>query len=127
MTSGIILAMLVLGSAGVRATEAFGVLNDASNEFYALAYLAMFLIPICGARAIRSRLPTGVTVICVIGVLTIVFVLALNAYPFMSAVRPGMFVAKIAGTTLLVNAIGWMFYSSRRRAAAVASVCDADL
>ena len=126
MTSGIILAMLVLGSAGVRASEAFGVLNDASNEFYALAYLAMFLIPICGARAIRSRLPIGVTVICVIGVLTILFVLAVNAYPFMSAVRPGTFAAKIAGTTLLVNAVGWMFYTSRRRAAA-GSICGADL
>lgn len=118
MTSGIIVAMLVLGSAGVRAAEAFGVLNDASNEFYALAYLAMFLIPICGARAVRSRLPAGVAVICAIGVLTILFILAVNAYPFMSAVRPGRFVAKIAGTTLLVNAVGWMFYRARRRAAA---------
>lgn len=126
MTSGIILTMMVLGSAGVHAAEAFGVLNDASNEFYALAYLAMFLIPICGARTIRSRLPTRVTVICAIGVLTILFVVAVNAYPFMSAVRPGRFIAKIAGTTLLVNAVGWMFYSSRRRATA-SSICGADL
>ena len=118
VTSGIIIALLVLGSAGVRAAEAFGVLNDSSNEFYALAYLAMFLIPICGSRAVRSRLPGGVVVICAIGVLTILFVLTLNAYPFMSAVRPGRFAAKIAGTTLLVNAVGWMFYRSRRAVAA---------
>ncbi|MDE2449105.1 MAG: hypothetical protein KGO22_09055 [Gammaproteobacteria bacterium] len=50
--------------------------------------------------------------------LTILFVLTLNAYPFMSAVRPGRFAAKIAGTTLLVNAVGWMFYRSRRAVAA---------
>lgn len=118
MTSGIIVAMLVLGSAGVRAAEAFGVLNDASNEFYALAYLAMFLIPVCGTRVIRSRLPRGVAVICSIGVLTILFILVLNAYPFMSAVRPGRFAAKIAATTLLVNAVGWMFYRSRGASAA---------
>lgn len=117
VTSGIIVAMLVLGSAGVHAAEAFGVLNDASDEFYALAYLAMFLIPICGARSVRSRLPRGVAVICALGVLAILFILVINAYPFMSAVQPGRFAAKVLGTMLLVNAIGWMFYRSRRRAA----------
>ena len=113
VTSAIILAMLVLGSAGVRAAEAFGVLNDASDEFYGLAYLAMFLIPVCGVRAVRDRLPGAVAVICAIGVLTIVFILILNAYPFMSAVQPGRFAAKVIGTTLLVNALGWMFYRLR--------------
>jgi amino acid transporter len=126
LTSGIIFALLVLGSAGVRAAEAFGVLNDASNEFYALAYLAMFLIPVCGARRVRSRLPRGVAAICALGVLTILFILAFNAYPFMSAVRPGMFAAKVGGTTLLVNAIGWLFYRSRR-AAAVARTFSSDV
>ena len=122
VTSGIIIAMLVLGSAGVRAAEAFGVLNDASNEFYALAYLAMFLIPVCGARAVRSRLPAAVAAISALGVLAILFILALNAYPFMSEVQPGRFAAKIGGTTLLVNAVGWMFYRARRRGVVRAGV-----
>lgn len=113
VTSALILALLVLGSAGVRAAEAFGVLNDASDEFYGLAYLAMFLIPVCGVRAVRDRLPAAVAAICAIGVLTIVFILILNAYPFMSAVQPGRFAAKVLGTTLLVNALGWVFYRSR--------------
>ena len=125
MTSAIIGAMLVLGSAGVHAAEAFGVLNDASNEFYGLAYLAMFLIPVCGTSVVRSRLPRSVAVICAIGVLTILFILAFNAYPFMSSVRPGRFAAKIAGTTVLVNAVGWMFYRSRRRVAAASQARDA--
>jgi glutamate:GABA antiporter len=124
VTSAIIVAMLVLGSAGVHAAEAFGVLNDASDEFYGLAYLAMFLIPVCGARGVRSRLPRGVAAICAIGVLTILFVLALNAYPFMSAVQPGRFATKVIGTTLLVNAVGWMFYRSRRGAAESGSVTE---
>jgi amino acid transporter len=123
VTSGIIAAMLLLGSAGVRAAEAFGVLNDASSEFYALAYLAMFLIPLCGARGVRSRLPAAVAVVCGIGVLAILFIAVLNAYPFMSAVQPARFAAKVVGTTLLVNAVGWMFYRARRRTA-VARVCS---
>jgi hypothetical protein len=108
--------VLVLGSAGVRAAEAFGVLNDASNEFYALGYLSMFLIPICGTRSVRSLLPRGVAAVCAIGVLTILFILVFNAYPFMSVPHSGRFAAKVACATLLVNAVGWIFYRSRRRA-----------
>jgi hypothetical protein len=107
--------MLVLGSAGVHAAEAFGVLNDASSEFYALAYLAMFLIPICGAKPLRDSLPRWVAVVCAGGVAAILFVLVLNAYPFVDVQSPGEFAAKIVGTTVLVNAIGYAFYRSRQR------------
>jgi hypothetical protein len=107
--------MLVLGSAGVHAAEAFGVLNDASSEFYALAYLAMFLIPICGARAVRERLPRWIAAACACGVVAILFVLILNAYPFVAVRSPGMFAVKILGTFALVNACGYGFYRVRRR------------
>jgi amino acid transporter len=113
VTSGVIATLLVLGSAGVRAAEGFGLLNDASSEFYALAYLAMFLIPICGARAVRRTLPAGVAVACVGGLVAIAFILALNAYPFLAVQRPGLFAAKILVTTACVNALGYAFYRAR--------------
>ncbi len=115
VTGGVVASMLVLGSAGVHAAEAFGVLNDASSEFYALAYLAMFLIPICGAKPLRDSLPRWVAVVCAGGVAAILFVLVLNAYPFVDVQSPGEFAAKIVGTTVLVNAIGYAFYRSRQR------------
>ncbi len=115
VTSAVIAAMLVLGSAGVHAAEAFGVLNDVSSEFYALAYLAMFLIPICGARAVRERLPRWIAIPCVFGVVAILYVLVLNAYPFLDVKSPGVFAAKILGAFALVNACGYGFYRARRR------------
>jgi amino acid transporter len=115
VTSAVIAAMLVLGSAGVHAAEAFGVLNDASSEFYALAYLAMFLIPICGARAVRERLPRWIAVPCVCGVVAVLYVLVLNAYPFLDVKSPGVFAVKILGAFALVNACGYGFYRARRR------------
>jgi amino acid transporter len=115
LTSAVIAAMLVLGSAGVHAAEAFGVLNDASSEFYALAYLAMFLIPICGARAVRERLPRWIAPVCACGVVAILFVLVLNAYPFVDVKSPGVFAVKILGTFALVNACGYGFYRVRQR------------
>ena len=114
LTSAVIVAMLALGTAGVHAAVAFGLLNDASSEFYALAYLVMFLIPICGDPLLRRMLPRTVAWICGAGVVTILFIVALNAYPFVDAVRPGVFAAKVLGTTLLVNAVGWLFYRARR-------------
>jgi len=115
LTGAVVAALLVLGSAGVRAAEAFGVLNDSSSEFYALAYLAMFLIPIIGAKSLREKLPRWVAVVCAGGVAAILFVIVLNAYPFVDVRSPGVFAAKIVGTTLLVNACGYGFYRARGR------------
>jgi amino acid transporter len=115
VTGAVVASLLVLGSAGVHAAEAFGVLNDASSEFYALAYLAMFLIPIFGAASLRERLPRWVAVVCAGGVVAIVYVLVLNAYPFVDVRSPGVFAAKIVGTVLLVNACGYLFYRGRQR------------
>ena len=114
-TGAVVAALLVLGSAGVHAAEAFGVLNDASSEFYALAYLAMFLIPICGAVAIRRRLPRWVAWICAAGVLAVLYNFLLNAYPFVDVASPALFAAKILGTTVLVNVVGLAFYRARNR------------
>jgi amino acid transporter len=115
VTGGVILGLLVLASAGVHAAEAFGVLNDASSQFYALAYLAMFLIPICGAPSLKTRLPRWTAVISAGGVCAIIFILVLNTYPFVDVASPGIFAAKILGTLILVNAGGWLFYRARRQ------------
>ncbi len=81
-------------------------LNDASSQFYALAYLAMFLIPICGARPLRAALPPGVAVISAGGIAAMLCFLVLNTYPFVDVRSPGLFAAKILGTLLVVNAGG---------------------
>ena len=115
LSTAAIAGLLVLGSAGVHAAEAFAVLNDTSSELYALAYLAMFLIPLIGKRSLRMSLPTWVSAVCALGALTTLFILALNAYPFVDVASPGGFAAKILGTTLLLNGLGYAFYRSRSR------------
>ncbi len=115
VTTIIVAALLVLGSAGVHAAEAFAVLNNTSSELYALAYLAMFLIPLAGARALRERLPRWVGPVCGLGVVTILFCLAFNAYPFVDVASPGVFALKVLGATLLLNGSGYLFYRLRSR------------
>ena len=115
--TAIIAALIVLGSAGVHAAEAFNVLNNASNEFYVLAYLAMFAIPILGpvlGKALFQRkVPAWVILLCAIGFLSTLFTFGLNAYPFDTATSPLPFAAKIFGVTLLINLLGYAFYKLR--------------
>jgi amino acid transporter len=110
----------LLGSAGVHAAEAFNVLNNASTEFYALAYLAMFAIPVLctglfGVRLFRNRIPPWAIALCAVGFVTILATIALNAYPFDTTTSPVPFAAKILGTTVLINLLGYAFYKSRNR------------
>jgi amino acid transporter len=113
VSSLIIAAAILLGSAGARAAETFNILNNASTELYAIAYLAMFAIPLLGLKLLRNRIPTWVAALCAVGFLSTLFTFALNAYPFDNAAPPIPFAAKIIGTTLLINAIGYTFYKLR--------------
>jgi amino acid transporter len=110
----LIALLLVLGSAGVHAAEAFNVLNNASTEFYALAYLVMFAIPILGVKLFHGRIPAWVAWVCGAGFLATLFTFLLNAYPFADEANPAKFAVKIVGTTALFNALGYGFYKIRR-------------
>jgi amino acid transporter len=114
VSSGIVAALLVLGSAGVKTAEAFQVLSQASQELYALSYLAMFAIPLVGAAALRKRLPAWVSWTSAAGFGFTCFSFALTAYPFVDVVDARAYAAKILGTTLLANIVGLAFYFSRR-------------
>ncbi len=113
--TAIIAALLVFASVGVKAAEAFQVLNNASSELYSLAYLAMFAIPIAGARVLRQRLPAWVAWTSGAGFLATTFTFLLTAYPFVDVVDPRAYAAKILGTTLVANALGLVFYYARGR------------
>jgi amino acid transporter len=114
-TTAVVATLLVVGSLGVRAAEAFDVLNNASSEFYALAYVAMFTIAFVGARNIRRHLPAWVVGWCALGALSSIAILVLNAYPFVNVASPAAFAVKIIGTTVVANILGYIFY---RRGAA---------
>jgi len=122
VSAAVILGLVLLGSLGVKAQEAFQVLNNASNQLYLLAYLAMFAIPLVGVKAMRSRLPGWLKITSMAGLLTSLFAAVVAIYPFIEVVNPLAFAAKIAGTTLLVNVLGWTFYRMRQRSVPIVAV-----
>ena len=109
----IIAALLVAASAGVHAAEAFAVLNNASNILYGLAYMAMFIIPLFGAKLLRARIPVWVAALCAVGFCATLFSCLTNAYPFLDVANPLQFGIKIVVATVLVNVLGYVFYRSR--------------
>jgi amino acid transporter len=115
ISTAIVASLLLLGNIGVQAAEAFQLLSNASIELYAVAYLAMFAIPIVGAAALRKRLPRWVAWTSAIGFLFTLFALIMTAYPFIDVVNARIYAAKILGTTALANLIGLTFYYTRRQ------------
>jgi glutamate:GABA antiporter len=112
-TSLLILLLLVLGSVGVHAQEAYQLLSNASLAHYELAYLAMFAIPIVGVSVLRGAVPWWLKYTSLVGFCATLFSLLISAYPFVDVVNPLVYAAKILGTTVFSNLIGFAFYKLR--------------
>jgi amino acid transporter len=109
-TSALVLAMVVLASAGVHAQEAFQVLSNACETHYEIAYLAMFAVPIVGAVALRKQLAWWLKWVSLVGFCASLFSLLISAYPFVDVVNPLAYAAKIVGAVLISNLMALGLY-----------------
>jgi amino acid transporter len=123
-TSGLLIVMVVLATAGVHAQEAFQVLSNASLTHYEVSYLAMFAIPLVGAAGLRKTLPRWLKWTSVVGLGATLFSLLISAYPFVSVVNPLSYAMKIVGTLLVSNLVAIMFYKLRMRPAVVPAIAE---
>jgi len=114
-TSALMILLLVLGSVGVHAQEAFQVLSNASLTHYELMYMAMFAIPMVGAAALRKLLPPWLKWVSFAGFCASLFSLLISTYPFVDVVNPLGYAAKIAGTVVVSNVAAIVFYKLRNR------------
>jgi glutamate:GABA antiporter len=114
-TSGLVILLVVLGSVGVHAQEAFQVLQNSSLTHYELMYMAMFAIPIVGAGALRKLLPRWLRWVSLMGFCASLFSFSISVYPIVDVVNPLGYAAKIAGTVLVSNALALVFYKFRNR------------
>ncbi len=114
-TCVLVLLLLLFANIGVHAQEAFQVLSNASMTHYELSYLAMFAIPLAGAKVLRASLPRWLRWTSIMGLCATLFSFLVSAYPFVNVVNPRVYAAKILGTTLLSNIVGYTFYRTRNR------------
>jgi len=116
-TAALILLLILLGSTGVHAQEAYQTLSNASLTHYELAYLVMFAIPLIGTASLRRTLPTWLKWTSAIGFCSTLFALLISVYPIVDVVNARSYAAKIIGTTLVSNCIALTFYKLRTRKA----------
>lgn len=114
-TSALMILLVVLGSVGVHAQEAFQVLSNASLTHYELMYMAMFAIPMVGTAALRKLLPPWLKWVSLAGFCASLFSLLISTYPFVDVVNPLGYAAKIAGTVVVSNVAAIAFYKLRNR------------
>jgi amino acid transporter len=115
----LILAFILLSMLGVEEQEANQLLSNASTVHYGIAYLALFLLPLIGSRALRERLPGWLKIAAIAGFCSSVVAVFIGLYPIIDVVSPREYAAKIGGTVIVSNVIGLLIYGlgTRRQAA----------
>lgn len=109
---------LVLGFlslTGVRAQEAFQLLDNAGGVFYALTYLVLFAIPLFGMKALGVRAPWWLKLACASGFVVTLVYIRFSIVPITDVESPLSFALKIAGTVLLANVVGLGIYVVGKR------------
>lgn len=115
--AALVMGLILLSMLGVREQEAYQLLSAASIALYAIAYVALFALPIVGSRALRSALPWWVKLASLAGLISSAISLVIAVYPIVDVTSRGAYAAKICAVVLLSNAVGVAIYRAGKRRA----------
>jgi glutamate:GABA antiporter len=111
----ITLVLTIAGQIGVGLQEAFQLLDNAAGIFYAFAYLALFAIPLVGARRLGVRPPWWLKAASAAGFGTTLLYSVLSVFPIIDVVSWTEFAVKIITVLAGANLIGVAIYALERR------------
>jgi len=109
------LVLGLLSLTGVRAQEAFQLIDNAGGIFYALTYLVLFAIPLFGMKALGVRAPLWLKIACASGFVVTLIYIRFAIVPITEVGSLLSFALKIIVTVLLANAVGVSIYVLRKR------------
>jgi amino acid transporter len=107
---GSTLAVSVAALIGVGEQEAYELLLTWGFTFYAIAYLALFAIPIFSRKDRGLRPGLWIRLGAVSGLLVTLLSVLLSVFPIIDVKSSWRYSAKIAGVVLGANLLGWMVY-----------------
>jgi amino acid transporter len=113
--AGIVMALIVLSLVGVQEQESSQLLTNASIVHYAVAYIALFALPLVGARALRAKLPAWLKVVSAAGALACLVALLIAVYPVVEVVSKASYAAKITAVMVISNMTGILIYRAGSR------------
>src|SRR5215472_259841 len=119
--TAVIMAVILLSMLGVREQEASQLLANASIVHYAIAYVALFAIPVFGIRRLRAALPAWLKIAAAAGMAASAISLFIAVYPVVDVVSRMAYAAKISSVVLVTNIAGVAFYRAGKRALASAN------
>jgi len=112
MFVGAVTLVLALGSLiGTGTQEAFQLLENAGGIFYAMAYVALFAIPLFGARKLGWRPPMWLLVASASGLAVTVLYSVLSIFPIIDVPSWQMFAVKVGGVVVGANVLGAAIYA----------------
>src|SRR5580765_5813846 len=113
---GIITLVIAISSQiGAGIQEAFQLVDNAANVFYAIVYLSLFALPIFGTSAVRSGAPVWLRVASACGCGVSLLAIFFTVYPIIDVPNPLIFGTKIAVVAIIANAIGAAIFAGARR------------
>jgi len=114
--AGVVVFLILLSMLGVHEQEANQLLSNASTVHYAVAYIALFAIPLLGA--LRRRVPGWLKAAASAGLMASAVSLVIAVYPIVDVVSKMAYAAKIVSVVALTNGAGVLIFRAgqRRRA-----------
>ena len=104
---------------GVGQAEAFQLLFNASEMFYALTYVVMFAIPLFGLRGVTPRPSLWLRIASASGLLMTLLYIVLSVFPIITVESVATFTFKIVSVIVVMNSVGvGILFAARRRSRA---------
>jgi amino acid transporter len=117
------IAMGLLATArGTGAQEAFQLIVSCGNIFYGVYYLMMFAIPLVVGEGFGARAGWWLKVGSVSGIAVTLLAMGFNLLPIVDVTNKWAFAGKVAGSSLLLNAVGMAIYWNGTRSRIVPEV-----
>ena len=116
---GIVTLVLALASlVGTGTQEAFQLLENAGGILYAMAYIALFAIPLFGARRFGWTPPPWLRIAAASGLAVTILYSVLSIFPIIDVPSWQIFALKVSAVVIGTNLLGAAIYLlSRRRTA----------
>jgi len=108
LTTGLALA----AQAGVGLQEAFQLLDNAGGLLYAVVYVALFAIPLVGARTLSEQPPLWLKLASAIGLTVSLLYAVFTVFPIVEVQSWEQFAAKILAVVIGANVVGVLIYAA---------------
>lgn len=113
--AGATLAASMAALIGVGPQEAYELLLTWGFTFYAVAYLALFAIPLVSRKDRGLRPSLWLRIAAASGFLMTLLYVVLSIFPIVNLESSSLYSLKIAGVVLGANVIGWMVFRAGAR------------